>query len=178
MDSILFFKVLKTQKHLFLCRTLAPFKQRLILNMRVVFERRSDRQLVHRMRSFPECCQSGRYVRKVGTCRTRQLPDVLVGIDLKIRRPDISCVNTVLKDERSPIWFLPLDVTICLVKLVFYEIRPKLQLFLAQIKDKQMPPNAPPKVFKKVDTSLVKMQIKFGLRNKKVPTPSIGRKTS
>ena len=48
----------------------------------------------------------------------------------------------------------------------------------SQSKDKQMPQNAPPKVFKKVDTSLVKLQIKFGLGNKKVLKPSIGQKSS
>ena len=58
------------------------------------------------------------------------------------------------------------------------EMKPRSQLFLSQIEDESMPPNAPPKFFKKVDTSLVKMKIKFGLRNKKVPKPSIGRKLS
>ena len=71
---------------------------------------------------------------------------------------------------------MPLDAAICHVQLVFYEVRPKLLLFLAQIKDKQMYPNAPLTFFKKFDTTLVKIQIKFGLENKKVPTSSIGRK--
>ena len=45
--------------------------------------------------------------------------------------------------------------------------------------DKQMPPNAPAKVFKKVDNKfLVKMQIKFGFGNKKIPQPSIEQKYS
>ena len=54
----------------------------------------------------------------------------------------------------------------------------KLQLFLAQMKDKQVPPNAPPKVFKQVHTFLVKLQIKLGLGNKEIPKPSIGQKSS
>ena len=61
---------------------------------------------------------------------------------------------------------MPLDAAICHVQLVFYEVRPKLLLFLAQIKDKQIPPNDPQNFFKKVDTSLFKMQIKFGLWKK------------
>ena len=39
-----------------------------------------------------------------------------------------------LKDESSTVWFLPLDATICHAELVFYEIYPNLQRFLAQIK--------------------------------------------
>ena len=54
---------------------------------------------------------------------------------------------------------------------------PKFQLYLAQMKDNQMPPNAPTKVFNKIDASLVKMQIKFGPRNNKVAKPSIGQKS-
>ena len=53
------------------------------------------------------------------------------------------------------------------LKVAFYDITPELQLFLAQIKDKQMPLNAPPKIFKKVDTFLVK-----------ILKPSIGQKAS
>ena len=41
--------------------------------------------------------------------------------------------QSILKDERSLVLFLPLDVTICHVSLVFYEIRPKLLLFFGQI---------------------------------------------
>ena len=52
------------------------------------------------------------------------------------------------------------------------------QIFLGQIIDKQMPQNAPPKFFTKVDTKLDKMQIKFGTGDKKVPTPSIEQKSS
>ena len=44
------------------------------------------------------------------------------------------------------------------------------------MKDEQMPQNAPPTFFKKVDTIFVKTQIKFGLGNKNVLTPSIGQK--
>ena len=80
-----------------------------------------------------------------------------------------------LINERSPVWFLPLDDNICYVQIVFYEIIPKLLLFPAQMKEKQLPPNATPEVFKKDDTSVVKMEIKFWLGNTKVLKPSIGR---
>ena len=81
----------------------------------------------------------------------------------------------VLRDENLPVFILPLDGTSCHVQLVFCEIRPWMKIFQYQIKDKQMPQNAPPKFFKKVDTPPVKMQIKFGLGNKKELTPSIGQ---
>ena len=73
---------------------------------------------------------------------------------------------------------MSLDATIFHIELVFKEIRPKSQIFLAQIEDKQMPHNAPPIVFKKADTSFVKLQIRFGLGNRKVPRSSIGQKSS
>ena len=83
--------------------------------------------------------------------------------------------NLVIK-EWPFTWFLPLDATFCHVQLVFYGIRPKSHHSLFQIKDKQMSQNAPPKVFKKIDASFVKMQIKKRLENKKGPKPSISQK--
>ena len=53
-----------------------------------------------------------------------------------------------------------------------------MKTFIGQIKHEQMPQNAPPKNFKKVNTLFVKMQIKFGLENKEGLTPSIGQKLS
>ena len=50
-------------------------------------------------------------------------------------------------NERSPVLFLLLDATMCDIKLVFFQIRVKLQLFHAQNKKKQMLQHAPPKVF-------------------------------
>ena len=70
---------------------------------------------------------------------------------------------------------MPLSVTFN--QFSIYGERPNLQLFLSQIKDMKMPPNALTKVFKKVDTSLLKMKIK-GLGNKKVLKPSIAQKSS
>ena len=81
-------------------------------------------------------------------------------------------------DGRLPVLFLPLDGTICHIRLVFYEIRQRLQFFLAKIKGKEMPQNAPSKVFKKVHKFLVKIQMKLGHGNKKVLKPSIGQKSS
>ena len=52
-------------------------------------------------------------------------------------------IGILLKDERSPVWFLPLDVTICHFFLVFLWSYTKIATFFAQIKDKEILQNAP-----------------------------------